>query len=248
MVLHPNTSYGRLALSIRQQILSGELTPGDRLPTEPELSTTYQVSRNTAREALRILASQGLVTTKRGMTGGTFVAHPTTGHVSSSLETGLSLLAAAAALPLPMIAEVRELLEVPAAGLAAIRRTDEELAVLRRCVIEPESLDDASLFEHHRRFHIIVLRAAHNPVLELVTEPLFSVLQDRVFRESVAPLVWRQVSEQHRGILEHLEAGDEAGARAAMQSHLRRTNEIYRCVEMTFDGGGSGAESGRQRG
>src|SRR5688572_26041666 len=123
----PVTAYDRLAERIRTQIVSGELQPGDQLPTEAELSAHYEVSRNTAREALRALASQGLLTTRRGVTGGTFVSIPSRERISESLHTGLGLLAEGAHLTVSELVEIREILEVPAAELAARRRTDEEV-------------------------------------------------------------------------------------------------------------------------
>ena len=69
-------AYRLLADDLRAQITSGRLVPGDRLPTEPQLCQRSGVSRSTVREALRLLASQHLIVTTRGVSGGSFVAHP----------------------------------------------------------------------------------------------------------------------------------------------------------------------------
>ena len=87
-------AYQELANRLRDQILAGTFTPGDRLPIEPELSALYGVSRSTVREALRVLSSQNLVTTVRGVTGGTFVIRPEPDQISSYLQASFSLLTA----------------------------------------------------------------------------------------------------------------------------------------------------------
>lgn len=225
------TAYGRLAEFLRKQILSGVLKPNDRLPTEPELSDAYQVSRNTAREALRVLASQGLVTTRRGTSGGTFVAHPTTDQLGDSLGDGLSLLAASESIPLAKLIEARELLEVPAAEIAALRRTESELTELRRCVDDDGEAVEDGTYLHNRAFHGALLRATHNPVLELLTEPLFRVLQRRIDRDAQPPEVWVAVNNEHREILAGIEAGDPMAAREATRAHLRSLRALYPSID-----------------
>ncbi|HEY3480196.1 MAG TPA: GntR family transcriptional regulator, partial [Streptomyces sp.] len=69
-------AYQLLSDALRARIITGELKPGEKLPVEPDLSTQYGVSRSTVREALRLLASQNLIITTRGVAGGSFVAYP----------------------------------------------------------------------------------------------------------------------------------------------------------------------------
>ena len=79
-------AYQVLADALRAKILAGELEPGRKLPIEPELSAQYGVSRSTVREALRVLASQNLIATTRGVSGGSFVAPPNPEQISGYLE------------------------------------------------------------------------------------------------------------------------------------------------------------------
>lgn len=225
------TAYERLAATIRAQILSGELGPGDRLPREPELSAAYRVSRNTAREALRALASQGLLVTKRGVTGGTFVAHPSPEHISDSLGTGIGLLATSDRISVSALLEIREMLELPAAELAALRRSDDELDALRAALFDPGDVDPARVFDSNREFHTGMLRATHNPLLEVVAEPVFRVLKERFLRESAPRQFWTQVDHDHREILGHVEVRDQAGAREATRAHLRYLRATYEDID-----------------
>src|SRR5438094_8326155 len=100
-------AYQQLADELREQITSGRLRPGERLPPEPELCVRTGVSRSTVREALRLLASQHLIVTTRGVTGGSFVAHPDAGQLADGLATGISLLTATAGVGLADLLELR---------------------------------------------------------------------------------------------------------------------------------------------
>ena len=127
-------AYQQVADQLRDRILDGSLSTGDRLPTEVELSEIFGVSRSTVREALRLLASRGLIRTTRGTTGGTFVARVEFGQVSDYLEVSLGLMSGAADITIAHLLEAREAFEVPAAGLAALRHEERHIAELRESV------------------------------------------------------------------------------------------------------------------
>src|SRR5207302_10359861 len=105
-------------------IVSGELERGERLPNETVLAREFGVSRATVREALRLLTAQSLIRTAKGAGGGTYVTLPTVDHVSQFLNSALNLLTAADHVTLEELLEAREALEVPAARLAARRRSE----------------------------------------------------------------------------------------------------------------------------
>ena len=109
----------RCPIQLQELIVKGTLTVGERLPAEGVMAAQFGVSRSTIREALRGLSSQRLVHTKRGVSGGTFVAEPSSEHVHTYLETTIGLLSGADVVSVDEILEARELFEVPAARLAA---------------------------------------------------------------------------------------------------------------------------------
>ncbi len=167
-------AYQLLADDLRSQITSGQLRPGERLPTEPELCARSGVSRSTVREALRLLSSQRLIVTTRGVTGGSYVAQPSPAALAENLASGMSLLLSTTPVGLADLMEARELLEVPAVGLAARRRTDADLASLAQALFDP--VDDLpSKVAAHRAFHVALAAATGNPLYELVVRPLYSV-------------------------------------------------------------------------
>jgi GntR family transcriptional regulator, transcriptional repressor for pyruvate dehydrogenase complex len=140
-------AYRQVADQLRQCIVSGQLVPGQRLPIEPEMAKAFGVSRSTIREALGNLASSGLVTTRRGVNGGTWVAVPSADQIRGFLTDSIGLMMHAETLSDEGILEARLLLEVPVARLAAQRRNAEQLQRLGSDVVRGQ----ASEAEHRSR-------------------------------------------------------------------------------------------------
>ena len=120
-------AYEQVADQLLQMINSGELKPGDRLPSEAELAADFGVSRTTVREALRILATRNLIHTRKGMAGGHFIVEPTVGSISEFLVANYGLLTAANTVTLEHLLQAREMIEGPAAAIAARNRDDDDL-------------------------------------------------------------------------------------------------------------------------
>ena len=108
------------------RIVSGELTKGERLPTEREIALSYGVSRNVVREAIRALSKDGLVTVRQG--SGTFVADATSRALGDSLS--LALRVGGLRRNLAALIEIRQIIEPSVAGLAAERATPEDIRKL----------------------------------------------------------------------------------------------------------------------
>ena len=224
-------AYRVLADALRSRILSGDLRPGDRLPTESELCETYGLSRSTVREALRVLTSERLLVTRRGVQGGSFVATPEPGEIAHLVQSGLSLLADGDTVTVAGLLEVREMLEVPAAGLAAVRHDAAQLTVLEGTLVDPGGADPEALFIGNRDFHLGLLRATGNPVLEAVATPIFGVVHERFARRQAPGEFWEKVDRDHRDILDRVRAGDEAGAREAQAAHLGALQPTYEGID-----------------
>ena len=225
-------AYRQVADQLRALVLQGALAPGERLPNESELSEMFGVGRSTVREALRVLSSQNMVVTSRGTSGGSFVAHPDPGKVSEFLEASLGLLSGAEALSVDELLEARELLEVPAARLAARRRGDAHLGALRAAVAEDrEAAGRGHRSEANLRFHQRLLEAAGNRLLGMMTAPVFTVLQARFQREAAPQQFWSQIAADHARILERVEEGDPDGAAGLMLAHLEHLRPTYQQLD-----------------
>ncbi|WP_092552889.1 FadR/GntR family transcriptional regulator [Actinoplanes derwentensis] len=221
-------AYQQLADELRAEITSGRLQPGERLPPEPELCVKIGVSRSTVREALRLLASQHLIVTTRGVTGGSFVAHPDATQLADSLSTGFALLTHSAAVGFADLLELRRALEVPAAGLAALRRDDSHLLELRSALFDPAIDDFDTMMAAHSAFHRAMAKATGNPLFELVGRPLYQVSYGEEVIGDLPEGYWVRIDADHRAILACLTDGDAEGARRAAAAHLDYIAETVR--------------------
>jgi len=215
-------AYQVLSDALRARIITGELRPGEKLPIEPELSTQYGVSRSTVREALRVLASQNLITTMRGVAGGSFVAYPNPEQVAGYLEASLRLLAQADSLTIGQLAEARDLLEVPAAGLAAQRRSERHLQDLQATLFDRGQASFEDALASSKMFHAALVRATGSPIVEMLSKPVFEIVFDHV-REWEAPAgFWARMAGDHEAIFDAVAAQDPFSAREATRDHLRK--------------------------
>jgi GntR family transcriptional repressor for pyruvate dehydrogenase complex len=221
-------AYEQIAAVLRRRVVAGELEPGHRLPTETMLATEFGVSRATVREALRQLDAQSLIRTSKGATGGSYVTLPSAGHLSASLRSGIGLLADAQDVSLDELLEARELLEVPAARLAARRRQEHDLERLRAAIpCRPLELGAQQQFAHNADFHSVVLEASGNVLLAIAAQPVFDVLQTRLARSTLGSRFHRTINTHHRAIAAAIEAGDEVTAGGEMLAHVEYLRPFY---------------------
>lgn len=227
----PGPAYRVLADTLRTQILSAELRPGDRLPAETELCELYGVSRSTVREALRALATERLLVTRRGVSGGSFVASPEPGDIAGLVQSSLALLTSVDTISVASLLEVRYMLEVPAAGIAAARHSPEGLEALEGTIFDPSGGDPDVMFRANRDFHLNLLRATGNKVLEAVATPIFGVVYERFVRRQAPVEFWNRVDHDHRHILDRVRAGDVQGAEEAQRAHLGDLQPTYEKID-----------------
>jgi DNA-binding FadR family transcriptional regulator len=149
------------------------------------------------------------------------VTLPTVDHVSESLRSTIALLADARDLTLEELIEVRMLLEVPAARLAARRHGDGDVERLR-ATIPPDrpALDTQAEFVHNRDFHATLIECCENRLLQIAAQPVFSALQTSLSRSGLPRVFHRSIHAHHARIVEAVEAGDEDAAASEMNDHL----------------------------
>jgi len=214
--------YVRIADTLREGILSGQLPPGHRLPSEAELGRQFGSSRTSIREALRVLVSQRLIDTSRGATGGSTVRQLDHLEVIDMLKDNIRSLMVGRGSNRDEMEEVRELLEVSATWVAAQRRTEEQLARMASCVA-PVSL---TLPTHEQtqlnlRFHYEILQATGNRLLHLFAEPILESINLVSQQEQEQGLAYyRMVAGEHWRILDAIRDRDQSAARDAMSEHV----------------------------
>ena len=214
-------AYQRVADELRAEIVAGTVPPGSRLESEARLGERFGVSRSSVREALRILSSERLIDTTRGATGGSTVQSLVPGDVAAVLRTGIAALANARGASTDEMDEVRELLEVTGAWLAAQRRTPIDLDGLRSSVpTDPQTMSIAEQRAMNLEFHFRILAATGNRMLHVFGEPLAAVIYERFRGKEHDRAYFDRMVADHRAILGAIESRDAAAARRSMSRHL----------------------------
>lgn len=190
---------------LRKRINSGVWRVGQRLPTEPELAHELGISRNTVREAMRVLAFSGLIEIRQG-----------DGSYLRAVADPLDMLQALSQCSLEQARETRQILEVEAVGLAALRRTDDDLQALKRALQASSGHFHGDLESYigcDLVFHQRLVDAAHNPTLSQLYRYFSSVVGAQL-RQTLTLTPRRQdVFDLHQHLLDAIEQGDPERAK-----------------------------------
>ena len=215
--------------ALRKRIFGGEVGPGDKLPTESQLSTHFGVSRTVVREAIAALAADGMVQPRQG--AGVFVMAQASsafssiaGERSNKISVALNVL------------EVRMGIEIESAGLAAERRSTSQEAAIHEAWSEfGRLLDTGGLTgKTDFAFHRAIAEATNNPFYVEVLEALGSRtipcdVASPWGTDSVLTYEYQiGLHQEHRRILEAIASGEADAARDAMRDHLSRSQDRYR--------------------
>lgn len=216
------TSSHGLLLDLEEQILSGDLPAGAKLPSERQLAEQYGVSRPTVREALRTLAERQLVTISPGR--GSFV-RPGGGGVSSAT---LGLAYRRRDITPRQVVQARVMVEREAAALAADHAGQGELDQLEQLLRRLE--ESSNRLEHVQldlAFHYGIARASHNPVIEVLFGSITPLATELMLRSVGDPEVRARSHPFHRKIFEAIREGRAADAAEAVSKHLYVAEDTY---------------------
>jgi GntR family transcriptional repressor for pyruvate dehydrogenase complex len=209
--------------SLISLIRQGLIRPGDRLPTQRELVAQMGLSRPAVREALRGLASLGMIEIIAGR--GAFVRRIAPEALIN--PEALSFLLERETL-LHAI-EVRQILEVEAIGLAAERATEEDLAEMERILQQiKDGLEEAEKpLRHAPYFHLAIAKATHNPVLMNMVKSFLRLMTRaaEVIAERV-PEARRREYRMHVELYEAIAMRDPEEARRRMREHLEHSKSL----------------------
>jgi GntR family transcriptional repressor for pyruvate dehydrogenase complex len=214
--------YEKVAQQIQGLIRDGLLKPGDRLPPERELAETFQVSRSSLRDAIRVLEVMGLVAPRQGE--GTVVR-------DLSAESLVSPLANILAHKRELVGELldlRRILEPPLAARAAARATENEHEnledILKR---QKEKVERGELaIEEDSEFHYAIARAARNSVILKVLDVFMDLLRESRERSLQVDGRLQRSFAGHRRILNAIKRRDARGAEIAMRRHIEEIEGI----------------------
>jgi len=220
-----------LARKLSDEIRSGRLEPGSRLPTEQELSAATGVSRTVVREAVAALRADGLVVTRQGL--GAFVAADLRQRPfridSHELQSGLDVV---------QILELRMSLEIEASGLAAERRSEADLAKIAAALrmIGDEIERGRNAVDADFQFHLAIFAAARNPhfprFLEFLGPFIIPRLRIRFSGQddSHGKRYLRRIQVEHTAMYAAIRDGNATVARTAARRHLSNALRRYQEV------------------
>ncbi|NLG50896.1 MAG: FadR family transcriptional regulator [Chloroflexi bacterium] len=202
-----------LAERLEDMILNGIFAPGEMLPSARALAEEYGVSQTVVRDAIRHLNGKGLVQVRQGV--GTSVTESAHAGTIESFRLALRRQCVSCA----QVRELRTILETQIAGLAAERRTEQDLQRMRNILDHygqvAASAPWEETFRWHIRFHLAVITAAHNQAIAALMEPLTQLFMGGAEPEEPGePAVLTY--QQHEFIFERIQASDADGARAAL--------------------------------
>lgn len=217
---------------LQRMIAAGSLGPGDRLGTEAELAEQLKTTRPAVREAVRLLSQANLVRASRGPGGGVFVKHTLDRGLAATVADAIATMLRNDLTSISELTEVRMLLEVPLAGLAARRTDAQTISELREAMRDAElaSDDEAVQRETDQRFHWTIAKASNNRVACALIAWSHEVLQPALKNQIAPALVEAVAREQHRAIVEAIEAGEPSVAESAMRDHLRYLSDVLETV------------------
>jgi DNA-binding FadR family transcriptional regulator len=208
---------------IRQQLLRGELRPGDRLPGERELAEQFHVSRGIVREATRSLEAMGLLESRTGAAGGLYIGGSTTQGITQAMNDMVSL----GQMSIGTVTETRIEMTCMAIRLACQRGTEAEFDA-----IEADIDFHAELFRHAGgsrnarslgEFYRLIAKAAHNELVLMLVDSLSEVMRNLLAR--IDPTPHPDMITMRRKVLRHLRARNAARACAAITVHLQHVTD-----------------------
>jgi DNA-binding FadR family transcriptional regulator len=221
---------------LSERIRDGALQPGDKLPTETEIVVEQGVSRSVVREAISRMQAAGLVETRHGI--GTFVLPPAppaiVGIDPATVMTVRDVIA---------LLELRIGLETEAAGLAAARRNEAQLAEVRAAlaVLQQGARLGQDTVELDRRFHLAIAQASGNQYFHAILQHLGENIIPRARINSARlthadPVSYmEQVGREHEQIVDAIARGDAESARAAMRLHIGNSRERLRRAQEALE-------------
>ncbi|MES2069112.1 MAG: FadR/GntR family transcriptional regulator [Pseudomonadota bacterium] len=233
---HRNLAQGVVAY-ISDSIRDGAIRPGERLPTESEIMRILGVSRTVVREAISHAQAAGMVETRHGV--GTFVLEPPPAH-----KLGIDPGTVVTMRDVLAILELRISLETESAGLAAMRRSDEQLQALRSALdnFQGNAKNGGDTVGADVQFHLTIAQASGNRYFYDILKHLGTNIIPRARLNSAKlahdePSIYlERVIREHDDIFNAIARQDAEAARAAMRTHLSNSRERLRRAQEQLDG------------
>ncbi|WP_022879434.1 FadR/GntR family transcriptional regulator [Microbacterium sp. B19] len=210
---------------VRERLREGTLRPGQKLPSEREFAVQLGVSRNTVREAVRMLEIAGLVSLKKGASGGAFITSDNSDALAQGIVDGLTL----GTFTVGELMEARIALDTAIARHAAAEITPAEVEELRALVEVARGYATEAEWPDRLRSHLAfeerLGQIAGNPILRLLNAPLLELTSEVSLRigPSVGEAIW--VAREH--LLDALSHNDPGAAERVVRDYLENLHTSW---------------------
>jgi GntR family transcriptional repressor for pyruvate dehydrogenase complex len=205
--------------TLEDDIVSGRLTPGAKLPSERELMTRFSVGRSLIRESLRVLRERGLIEVSLGRGSYVRTMGPKDDGANPQLLSRTGLVTAR------HLIVAREMLETNTAALAARNHTEADLERLATALAELERAPLRTAPDFDLAFHTAIADASHNPVLQVMFASISSLSHQMMVRSLTDEHVVG--AELHGVLFDRISAGDADGAARVMADHIGAAKLFY---------------------
>ncbi len=223
--LNQERTFESIVKQIKDAIYSGDFKPGDKLPTERNLATTFGVSRAAVRSAILNLEQSGFLDIKKGAYGGFFLREPDARPVRDSLNDLIKLGRA----DISDLTEARLILEPQAAGLAAQRATAADIMKIEEVILDFETRirQKKDPNPEDLNFHICIAEASRNPVVILFMQSLMELLFQTIGSYYLERGVSEDINTQHKRILASIKAKNPERSKALMLKHVKAMRDLF---------------------
>lgn len=230
----------QVAAQVQQMIVAGKLAPGDRLPPEREWAEQFGVSRTVVREVTKVLQDRGLVRVVPG--SGTYVTQISPEVVTQAI--GLYLRGGKTAIR--NLLEMRYLLEIQVAGLAAMRAEEAEIWLLEGATeemgemvrrshnatdAEERSVSVEKFAQANMFFHLTLARACKNSLISMVLQPIMQLMLESGWKLAIATGGSEQSLIHHRKIIDSIRNRDVRACQDAMREDIQTSATSWARIE-----------------
>lgn len=216
--------YEQIANRIEIRITSRDYRSGSRLPSEQKLCEEFGVSRTILREALKLLKERGLIETRTG--SGAYATRPEAHNISEVVSRIISL----DRINYEDVFDVRIILEVESAALAAENATQEQLDAIRTVLDELHSTDltNEERAEKDFEYHFLIAKASGNPLLALMVEAMGGICRSIIEKTNLIIGSTADSNMRHTNIFNAILVHSSSAAREAAKDHLEESKRRYR--------------------
>lgn len=214
--------YEEIVTAIEEQVTQGELKPGDKLPSERELSEQFNVSRTAVREAVKALREKGMVVVHPGR--GTFITNESSEVIQNYLGTQLRFSSGDG---FSDLLQVREMLEPEIAAATCDTATQKDIELLQQImekmdafVETSQNFNGAAFIEANLVFHNLLAEMTRNTLVILLIAPIVRLIREQRQKSSITYEGALHAQQGHRNIVEAVKNRDKDAARKAMRDHI----------------------------